>query len=282
MTTQPPFPAETYTPEPPRKQRGCLFYGCIVAALLVGIVVILVSLTAWSLYRGASQIVEQYAEDAPAPIPVVERPAPEVDAIKGRIDTFSDALADGKAAEPLALSADEINAVIASVPEFKGLFAVDLSGDKLRGKLSLPLDRLGFPIGTLFPGKFLNGTATLDARVVDGRPVVTIDAIEARGKPVPDEFLKSIRGQNLFADIEKDPKMAASIGRLESIAVKDGKLILTPRPPAKPEPPAKPDEPARPAEAKAADPARPPAPADQPGPPREGDPIKSPIPQPKP
>lgn len=278
MATQPPFASEMHHPEPPRKQRGCLFYGCIVAAVLVGIILILVSLVTWSLYRGASQIVAQYAEDTPAPIPVVERPAPEVDAIKARMEEFSDALAAGKATEPLTLSSDEINAVIASVPEFKGIFAVDLAGDKLRGKLSFPIERLGFPIGTLFPGKFINGMATLDARVVDGRPVVTIDAIEARGKPLPDEVLKSIRGQNIFADIENDPKMAASIGRLESIAVKDGKLILTPRPPAKPEPPAKPDDSDKPAKAKSVERAKP---SDQPQPPQKDDAVKSPNPQPK-
>ena len=53
--------------------------------MLVGIILLLVGFVTWAAYRGASQIVAQYAEDAPAPIPVVERPAPEVDAIKARI-----------------------------------------------------------------------------------------------------------------------------------------------------------------------------------------------------
>ncbi len=253
-----PFP-----PEPERKPRGCLFYGCIVAIVIGVLVLLVVGFGAWGAYRAASRFVEQYAEDAPAPIPVVERPAPEVDAIKARIDKFGDALAAGAATEPLALSADEINALIASVPEFKGLAAVDFAGDKFRGKLSLPFERLGFPIGSLFPGKFLNGTATIDARIVDGRPVVTIDAIESKGKAVPDSFLDSIRGQNLMEGIEKDSKANQAVGRLESIAVKDGKLVLTPKPPGKP------NEPAKPESDKAPEPARPPdeaRPADQPRP----------------
>lgn len=251
MSTQPPSPADTFAPEPPKRPRGCLFYGCLFAAVLAAIVLLLVGLATWTTYRAASRFVE----DAPAPIPVVERPEPEVEAISARIDTFSDALAAGEATGPLALSADEINALIASFPEFKGRVAVDFAGDKFRAKLSIPLERLGFPIGTLFPGKYLNGTATLDARIVDGRPVVTVDAIEAKGKPIPDAFLDSIRGQNLMEGIEQDAKASQTIGRLESIAVKDGKLVLTPRPPDRPKPPAGPtpapaksDEPARTAE----------------------------------
>jgi hypothetical protein len=258
MPTPPLDAGPVFPNEPEKKQRGCLFYGCIVAAVLVGLVGLLVGLASWATYRAASQFVQQYAEDAPAPIPVVEKPAPEVDAIRARIDGFSEALAAGKATGPLELSADDLNAIIAATPEFKGLVALDFSGDAIKGKVSLPLSRLGFPVGTLFGGKYLNGVATIDARVEDGRWVVTLVGLEARGKPVPDSVLASLRGQNLLNDLDPNSDVAKSAAHIESIAVKGGKLIVTPKPPGKPDEPAKAAEPAKPAEpAKEVEPEKP-------------------------
>ena len=261
MSTHPfPDPGSSLPPEPERKPRGCLFYGCITAIVIGVLVLLLVGLGSWGAYRAASQFVEQYADDKPAPIPVAERPAAEVEALGDRIDAFGDALSAGTATEPLSLTSDEINALIAAVPELRGVIAIELVGDKVRGQLSFPVERLGFPIGTLFPGKYLNGTATIDARFVDGRPFLAILDLEAKGKPVPETFLGAIRGQNLATGLDDDPKIAKALRRLESATVKDGKLILTPRPPGKPTGPAEPpsDKPTEPAEppdgAKPADP----------------------------
>ncbi len=202
---------------------------------------------------------------------MVEKPPAEVDAIKARIKKFSESLGDGTASEPLELTADEINALIASVPEFRGIAAVELVDGNIRGKVSFPIERM--PFGALFKGKYLNGTATIDARIVDGHPVVMLVGLETKGKRVPDAFLASVRGQNYAQDIDEDT--AEAVGRLKSIEVKDGKLIFTPKPPGKPEPagaepkeaakaPEPPMEETPKAEAKKPAPARP---ADSPKPP---------------
>ncbi|HEY2154881.1 MAG TPA: hypothetical protein VGH33_04580 [Isosphaeraceae bacterium] len=234
MSYQFPDAGSPFPYEPERKQRGCLFYGCLFAAILLGLILLLVGLAGWATYRAADQFVQQYAEDAPVPIPVVEKPAAEVDAIKARMRAFSESLNTGNATEPLELSADEINALIAAVPQFRGIAAVELVDGNIRGKVSFPIERM--PFGALFKGKYLNGTATIDARIVDGHPVVTVVGLETKGKRVPDAFLVSIRGQNFAQDIDKDT--AETIGRLRSIEVKDGKIIYTPKPPAKEEEPA--------------------------------------------
>jgi hypothetical protein len=245
-------------PEPERKPRGCLFYGCLVALVLGLLLLLLVGLGTWAAYRVTNQFLQDFGEDAPAPIPVAERPAADVEALRTRIDAFGEALAAGTATEPLTLTSDEINALIASVPDWKGVIAIELDGDKVRGQLSFPVARLGFPIGTLFPGKYLNGTVTIDARLVDGRPFLAIVEIQARGKPIPENVLNAIIGPNIVEGIENDPKLAPSLRRLRSITVKDSTLILTPMPPPKPE--AQPVEPDRPKE-----PARPEEPARAPG-----------------
>jgi hypothetical protein len=104
---------------------------------------------------------------------------------------------------------------------------------------------MGFPINTLFKGKYLNGTATIDAHVIDGRPAVMLVGLEAKGKRVPDSFLTSIRGPYFAQDIDEDGNAVEAIGRLKSIEVKDGKLILTPKPAGKEEPEAKKDGPTK-------------------------------------
>ena len=121
MSTHPfPDSGSPFPPDPERKRRGCFFYGCIVAVVIGALILLLVGLATWATYRATSQFIEQYAEDKPAPIPVVERPEPEVKALGARIDAFADALSAGKATEPLSLTSDEINALIAAVPESQG------------------------------------------------------------------------------------------------------------------------------------------------------------------
>ncbi len=271
MSYQFPDGGSPFPYEPQSRQRGCLFYGCIFSAVLLGLILLVIGLGGWAIYREANQFVTKFAEDSPAPIPVVEKPPAEVEAIKARIRTFSKSLGAGTATEPLELTADEINALIASVPEFRGIAAVELVDGNIRGKVSFPIERM--PFGALFKGKYLNGTATIDARIVDGHPVVMIVGLETKGKRVPDAFLASVRGKNYAEDIDEDTEDA--IGRLKSIEVKDGRIVFTPKPPGKPEPAdAEPKEPAKApeppkegppkAEAKKPEPARPP---DSPKPP---------------
>jgi hypothetical protein len=254
MSYQFPDAGSPFPYEPERKQRGCLFYGCIFSAVLLGLILLVIGLVGWATYREANKFVQQFAEDAPVPIPVVEKPPAEVDAIRARIKTFSESLGAGTATEPLELSADEINALIAAVPQIRGIAAVELVDGNIRGKVSLPIERM--PFGTLFKGKYLNGTATIDARIVDGHPVIMLVGLETKGKRVPDAYLVSIRGHNFVEDIDKDGDAADTIGRLQSIAVKDGKLILTPKPPGKEEPAGKAKEEVKPEDAKPTEPAK--------------------------
>lgn len=228
-----PDTGSTFPYEPERKQRGCLFYGCIFSAVLLGLILLLIGLMGWLTYRWADQFVKQFADDAPAPIAVVEKPDVEVDAIKARIKAFTESLGAGEATEPLELTADEINALIGARPEFRGIAAVELVDGNIRGKVSFPMERM--PFGTLFKGKYLNGTATIDAHVVDGHLVVMLVGLESRGKRVPDSFLVSIR-QGFAQRVDEHVDDMGATGRLKSIEVKDGKLIITPKPPGKPEP----------------------------------------------
>jgi len=207
----------------PRKPRGCVFYGCAFAAVLGIFAVLLFGLALFFGYRALRDFVQEYGEETARPIPVAEIPADRLEALQARVAAFRSAIEAGSPAEPLVLTAEELNALIDTIPEYKGVFAVDLAADKIRGDVSLPLAAFGFP------GRFLNGTATFDVRIDRGLLIATIDALEVKGKAVPSQFLAKLREQNLARDANLNPKNAAQVARIESVAVKDGKLIISPK-----------------------------------------------------
>jgi hypothetical protein len=221
---------EAFTPEPPaRRPRGCLFYGCLTVAILALIAIILVGTGAYLGYRAVEEFVQEYADDVGKPVPVVELPAEEVEAVQERIKKFRDALAAGKATDPLVLTADEVNSLIAEQPWLPGKLALEFAGDKVRGQVSIPLESLGFPANVLFPGKFLNGNAEFSVGLDGDQLVVKLESLEVKGKHVPDNYVATFRAENL-ARGANTPANAKHVARLKSIEIKDGKLIISPKP----------------------------------------------------
>jgi hypothetical protein len=71
MSTNDPefYQAPKFTPEPPPpalpRQRGCFFYGCIIASVLALLMVILVSVAVYFGFRYLGQQVENYTSASP-------------------------------------------------------------------------------------------------------------------------------------------------------------------------------------------------------------------------
>ena len=87
-------------------------------------------------------------------------PPGEVDKLKQRFEAFQQAVREQRPTKPLELTADDINALIASGPkrqDLKGKFYVSLEGDQLKGEVSMPLQEIGL---SMFKGRYLNGSAT--------------------------------------------------------------------------------------------------------------------------
>ena len=55
---------------------------------------------------------------------------------------------------------------------------------------------------------------------------MTIDSFEINGKQLPSEFMEGVRQQNLAKELYKDVKNVEKIRKLESIVIKDGKIII--------------------------------------------------------
>jgi hypothetical protein len=65
---------------------------------------------------------------------------------------------------------------------------------------------------------------------VDGDLKVVLNSLEVDGKSLPIQMLTMLRDFNFAQDANKDPKVRRSLERVESIVVRDGKLVITPTP----------------------------------------------------
>jgi hypothetical protein len=209
------------------KPRKDIFkYGCL-AGLVLLLMIVLGGL--FGLYY-AKKMFKDFTDSKPAVLPEVRMSRAEIQKIQQRIDNFRQAVRMGKPTEPLKLTSDEINALIATDPDLsalKGKLFVKLSGNEVEGQLSVPMESVGLP---LFRGRYLNGTGTFNIGLHNGQLRLHISSFEAKGRRVPKVYMDQIRKENLASGINQEPRAAAALDWLKEITVEDGKLVLVPKP----------------------------------------------------
>jgi hypothetical protein len=205
--------------------RGCLFYGCITAVVLA-VAAIIAVFFAYSYGRDKyKELVAEYTSSEPAALPQIEMTAEQMQAVRARIDRFGETLNQGERAE-LILTADELNALIATDPEFadvRGKLYVTLEGDRIKSRVSFPLDDSQLES---LKGRYLNGTADLQAGLRNGELIVKIDTIEVNGKKLPMQLMNLIRQENLADQFASSPASKRTIQKLEHVEVQDGRLLI--------------------------------------------------------
>jgi hypothetical protein len=216
---------KTTAPPQPRKF-GCWFYGCTtVSIFLVAGLILLYLLTRYALHT-VDKLVQTYTDTNAVPIERVELPPAEWTNLQQRVETFGQALEKAGPPAELALSARELNALIANSPKYKELrdrVQVMITNGTVGGKISYPLQDIG-PVK--LQGRYLNGTATFTIGLQDGRLDVRVKEMEVKGEPVPAPFLRKLREANLAEQAQADPETTATLRKFESIQVQDGKVIL--------------------------------------------------------
>ena len=179
--------------------------------------------------RFAKKMITDFTSTSPQPLPQVNMPQAELDALQQRIEKFRGEVLQGTAPEPLTLSANELNALLNSDPDvqaWKGKLYVLLEGNQLKAKVSLPMDQLGLPV---FRGRYLNGTATLDLAISNNLLRMTAESLVVNGKVVPEVYMEKVRRQNLAHEVNTNPRVRAALEKIKEIQVKDGKLTIVPR-----------------------------------------------------
>ena len=272
---------EELRPAPPARRHGCWFYGCITAAVLLVVAVVAAVLVVRSVFNGLVQEAVKYSDPAPMPLPLVELPPEQSKELHERIDAFRKALDAGEPAGPLVLTTDEVNALIAENPAFKGKVHVSLEKGLVRGRVSWPLE--GFGLSAL-AGRYLNGVAVLKVSLENGVLIVTIDQLEVKGRPLPESFLASLRKENMAKDAYRNPENAELLRKLDRLTIEDGRVVVEARP-RRTEPPGAEASPAEPPEPKAEAPreeAKEKAPEPEPAKEKTPEPAKEKAPEPEP
>lgn len=178
---------------------------------------------AYVTYRSVLAGIESYGATSPDPLPGVTLAPGDRAKLHARLAAFRSALENRRAAPPLSLTADEINALIAVAPGLGGKARVEIEGDRVRARFSLPLADLGFP---QFPGRYLNGTSVLNLSVVEGELVVSPEAIEVQAGPLPEAVMARLRRANLARLAFRDPRVARSLRTLGGVEVRQGTVTI--------------------------------------------------------
>jgi hypothetical protein len=80
-------------------------------------------------------------------------------------------------------------------------------------------------------GRYLNANGKFAVIFRDGVLRVFPQSLEVKGKPLPEVYMKRLRKHNLVDRLNSDPRATAALETLDEIQIKDGKLVLVPKPP---------------------------------------------------
>jgi hypothetical protein len=207
------------------KRRGCLFWGGIIAGTLL---LFMVLLGVGGFYY-VKHLINEYTDTKPLAMPAVQLSDAEVKILRDRVDSFDRDVKVGKLVEPLILTADEINALIAKNNKSSSpvLFYFNFNDDRVQAQLSMPLDGIGLRI---LRGRYFNGSGDFLVSLRGGRLWANVQSLSIKGRQVPDRFMQGIRMQN-FADAwTNNADFNSAVAKLKEIKIENGKLSVVPKP----------------------------------------------------
>jgi len=173
-----------------------------------------------------SQLINQYTDTNAVVLGSVKLTQEQLDSLKQRLAQFSKAMEDQTNTQELALSADDINGLIAADKKtgaFRDRLFVRIEDNRLQGDVSIPLKDFG-PIK--LDGRFLNGAATFKVSTVDGKLDVRLDEMRVNHKPLPAIIQSELQNKNLVDELKNDPESRKFLDKLASVEIKDGQIII--------------------------------------------------------
>ena len=219
----------TWVEAPPRKKGlGCFARGCLV--LLIFAIVLTIAGFAglyWGLQRNSALFYGSYwlaktrsLAEAPTPVPLFNASDQQIQRVQERWQDFEQKTRAGQAAE-IELTADDINALIATSEDARGKVFVSIDGNQLRLQLSVPI---GPFLGR--PGYYFNGDVIIEPEGVQSPDGPRFGRITINGEQMPTDFLKWKYRYRQLREYLVDQANAYDIGTME---IRDGKVILRSR-----------------------------------------------------
>ena len=168
--------------EPPPQQRGlgCFAKGCLI---LVVFVILLALAFVAGTYFAARYLRTEYFSAHHDRLPNSQATTDEEEAARVRWDAFEKSARANQAAR-IELSADDLNALIASEPKLHGNAFVTIEDNAAHLQLSMPLGRSRWLIG-----RYINAQCSVQSAPSAKPEDARITSIIVNGRPVGEEFL---------------------------------------------------------------------------------------------
>jgi len=215
----------TWVEAPPRKGLGCFGRGCLI--LLVFLIVLVIACFAgvyWGLHRHSALFYGNYwlaktrsIAEAPTAVPGFNASNQQIQLIQERWQDFEQKSRAGQPAE-IELSADDINALIATSDDVRGKVFASIDGDQLRLQASLPI---GGVLGR--PGYYFNGDVIIELKGAQSLDSPRLSRITINGEQVPTDFLNWKYRFRELREYLAEQGNAYDVGAIE---VREGKVIL--------------------------------------------------------
>jgi hypothetical protein len=140
--------------------------------------------------------------------------------VRERWQDFEQKTRAGQAAE-IELSADDINALIATTEGARGKVFASIEGDQLRFQASMPIG--GF-LGR--PGYYFNGDVIIELEGAHSLDSPRFSRLTINGEQVPTDFLNWKYRSRQLREYMAEQRNAYDVGTIE---IRDGKVILRSR-----------------------------------------------------
>jgi len=216
----------TWVEAPPRRKGlGCLARGCLI--LLVFAIVLAIACFAgmyWGLHRHSALFYGSYwlaktrsIAEAPAPVPEFSASDQQIQRVRERWQDFEQKTRAGQPAE-IELSADDINALIATSEDVRQKVFASIDGNQLRLQVSLPI---GEVLGR--PGYYFNGDVVIELKGAESLDSPQFSRITINGEQAPTDFLNWKYRSRQLREYLAEQRNAYDVGTIE---IRDGKVIL--------------------------------------------------------
>lgn len=219
-------------PRPETSRPNCLLIGCILTACVALVLIAGVVMLAVKLKHSFEKLVENWTDTVPLELPEVMLSPEEAQALQQRVSAFREAINSNAETAPLVLSSRDINFLLEHDPEWRlpqGRCYLTIEEEQIMGQVSLPLGALSEVGLPGIWGRYLNGEATFRVLLSGGILAVHVDALQVKGKPIPEQLMAALRDANLAEDFNTSPDGRALAAKIESIEVRDGHITITPK-----------------------------------------------------
>ncbi len=202
--------------------------GCFSMAAVAMLVLIALS---FLVPRAVNRAVEAYTDTLPQIFEETEMDTVESEALHDRLDRFEESLDEGRKAEPLALSEDELNFLLSELADEEdvgGSFHVDLRGGRVAVRVSLPLEQdISFgPWAQSLRGRYLNGEATFDVGIEDGDLDLDLVSFEVKERSMPGWALELVRDFIDESGVLQSDEVLEVTRKLERLDVQEDRVVL--------------------------------------------------------